>query len=344
MMIAAGLVLTAALLAWLMTPLAKRYSEWRGLIDEPGPRRSHDRAIARGGGIAPAWAIILAAAFAIPLLGQSRDWGFIAGALLLLVVGWADDHHPLAVRWRLAAQILAAGIAVFLLGLLSVVEFRLGGVSVEIHFSWLWTPLAVLAMVWLVNLFNFMDGADGLATSQTLISATLFAIGFLSAGETANALIAAIVAAAALGFLCWNWPPAAIFLGDSGSLVFGWCMAWLAFAGAGSGAISPVLAAIATAPFVIDATATLASRVRRGEQWYTPHRDHAYQRLLRSGWRHGQLLVAWTALNLLMVVPAFAIALLWPEGEALVAVVLGVLLVSIWKLVINNHNTPSPNR
>ena len=198
---------------------------------------------------------------------------------------------------------------------------------------WLWTPLAVVAVVWVVNLFNFMDGSDGLATSQAFLSAGLFGLSFAWLGEPVLSAVAWVTAGSALGFLFWNWPRASIFLGDSGSLLLGWCMAFLALGGVVTGSVPIWLSFIIVAPFVVDATATLGWRLMRGERWYTPHTDHAYQYMIRMGWSHRRVLLAWIALNFLLIVPACMLALWRPQLGMGIAAALVVLLTGVWALV-----------
>lgn len=309
-----------------ITPLVRRYAIARGLVDCPGPRRNHLGAVPRGGGLA------IAATFAAGVLaaapGTVVAW-MLGSALLVAALGWAEDHRALPVSARLVAEFGLAAVVVAALG--PVDAIALGGVRVDA--AWLWTPLAVVAVVWLTNLFNFMDGADGLAAAQAAISAATFAVLFALAGHPGPAEYGLMAAAAALGFLAWNRPRARIFLGDTGSLLLGWCMAMLALAGTLTGAAAPALAFIVVAPFVVDATLTLGWRAARGARWYTPHQDHAYQYLIRAGWSHGRVLLLWIALNALLVMPAAALVVHWPEAELGVAATLAAVLTGGWYVV-----------
>jgi len=321
---AAGIALLGAV---VLTPLMRRYSVWRGLIDQPGARRSHSSPVARGGGLAIGVSLVLTTIVFAP--SGALVTPFVTGAAIVTLLGWVDDHAPLSVRWRLGIQLLVAVGITSWLGPVEAVS--IAGVSVSA--AWLWTPMAVVAIIWLINLFNFMDGSDGLASSQAVISFVLFAFAFGLAGEIAGAWLAAVAAGASLGFLFWNRPVASIFLGDAGSLLLGWCAGALALAGTLSGSFSVWVSLIIVSPFVIDATVTLCWRLARGEQWYTAHADHAYQFLIRLGWSHGKVLLAWIALNGLLVVPATAIALWKPQADMGVAAVLTVILAGVWYVV-----------
>lgn len=321
---AAGLALAAA---FALTPLVRRYSIRRGLIDQPGARRSHEVPIARGGGVAIALALVCAVVLFVP--GDPLVLPFVAGAAFISLLGWCDDHAPLTVGWRLAVQAFAAVVAVVCIG--PVESIQVAGFTLSA--VWLWSPLAVVGLIWLMNLFNFMDGSDGLASTQAVISCGLFALAFALQGESASASLAWISAAATLGFLIWNWPEASIFLGDSGSLLLGWCVGCLALAGAVNGAVSIWLAFVIVSPFAVDATATLCWRLVRRERWYTPHTDHSYQYLIRVGWSHRRVLIAWIVLNGLLVMPATATVLWKPRADLAVATVLTVVLTGAWYIV-----------
>lgn len=317
----------ALIVAFVLTPVMRRYSHARGLIDQPGARRSHSSPVARGGGLAIGISLVATAVAFAP--NGAMVAPFVGGAAMVSLLGWVDDHAPLSVRWRLGIQLLAAVGIVSWLG--PVESISIGGL--ETSAAWLWTPMAVVAIIWLMNLFNFMDGSDGLASSQAAISFALFAAAFGLAGDTTGAWLAAAAAGASLGFLIWNRPPASIFLGDSGSLLLGWCAGGLALAGTLADSFSVWVSFIIVSPFVADATLTLCWRLIRGERWYTAHADHAYQYLIRLGWSHGNVLLAWIALNGLLVVPATAVALWKPQADLGVAAVLTVILSGVWYLV-----------
>ena len=320
----AGIALIVAL---VLTPLMRWYSRRRGLIDQPGARRSHSSPVARGGGLSIGISLLITAIAFAP--AGELVVPFVGGAAIASLLGWRDDHAPLGVGWRLGIQLLLAVGIVSWLG--PVESIIIAGAPVQA--PWLWTPMAVVAIVWLMNLFNFMDGSDGLASSQAVISFSLFAVAFALSGETAGAWLAVVAAGASFGFLCWNRPPASIFLGDSGSLLLGWCAGGLALAGSVSNSFSVWVSFIIVSPFVIDATVTLCWRLVRGERWYTPHRSHAYQYLLRLHWSHGRVLLAWIALNGLLVVPAAALALWKPQADLAVAAILTVILAGAWYVV-----------
>ncbi len=246
------------------TWLARRYALKRHLLDEPGERRSHSVATPRGGGAG----IVLALLVAALTLGnrfpahQLFLAAFSIGLLMVAVAGWMDDHAPLSPWWRLLTHCVAGAL--------------LGAAIWEASDDPVRGVLAAAAVVVLVNIWNFMDGIDGMAASQAAIVAASIAL--LSAAPE-SALGWAMVAAC-IGFLPFNFPAARIFLGDvgSGSLGFAIAAAWFAVTSPGSGGVPlGALVLLPLAPFLVDAGLTLLRRVVRRERWWTAHDQHAYQ-------------------------------------------------------------------
>jgi UDP-N-acetylmuramyl pentapeptide phosphotransferase/UDP-N-acetylglucosamine-1-phosphate transferase len=274
--------------------------------------------VPRGGGLAPVGVLLVAVAALAQLDEAPIDaWlPAVAGALLLAGVGWRDDRGGLGPLAKLAPQ--AASVAVGLVALAA------GG---PVFQGWLPRPLdlalAGLAWLWFVNLYNFMDGSDGMAAGEAAtIGLGLALVGLWvgwPAGESGRGLA---LAGAALGFLLWNRPPARLFLGDAGSLPLGYLCGWLLLAAAGRGQWAPAL--ILPAYFLVDATWTLLRRASRGENLLAAHAEHFYQQAVRAGHGHrGTLLMVGTA-NLVLIVFAFGAA----KGETGAALIGAALTVT----------------
>ena len=279
------------------TWLARRYALARALVDQPGERRSHVNPTPRGGGIAIAVALVIAS---IALLARYPTAvipisAFLAGVVAIAVVGFVDDHRPLSPVLRLAVHVIASlafGLALYLAGAPA------------------WTALGTsVACVALTNVWNFMDGIDGIAATQAVLAATVLAA--LSIGVW-NGLALAL-AAACFGFLPFNYPRARIFMGDVGSGTLGFSIAALAGA-AVSTATHPAWVAVTVAmvvsAFVIDAGLTLLRRILRLEAWWTPHTQHAYQAAARV-WGHPRVTIAyaaWTVASVLVSMSVFRAA------------------------------------
>lgn len=251
----------AALGTWLL----RRYALHRRLLDHPGERRSHVVATPRGGGMAIVAALLsgcVAAGVIWPAAGPILGW-FAAGLVLVAGVGWWDDHRPLSARLRFAIHLLAS----VMLGWL-----------VSHHTGNLWGGvLTAMASVVLINVWNFMDGINGLASSQAALAALAFAA--VVPGAWAWAGLA--VAAACLGFLPFNFPRARIFLGDGGSGALGYVLAALLALTVASGRVSWWISWLPLTAFLVDAGFTLLSRMLAGQRWWEPHAQHLYQRLAR---------------------------------------------------------------
>lgn len=275
------------------TWLARRYALRRQMLDQPGERRSHRVATPRGGGIAIAAALLLAALWQVWHMHVTAEPGalpmaaFALGLLLVAGSGWLDDHRPVSPWVRLAVHALAS--AQFAMAL-----WFAGAGPAAVAFAFL-APLA------LTNVWNFMDGIDGLATSQAILAALAIALWATGAWWW----LAWALLAASAGFLPWNLPRARIFLGDVGSGSLGFALgALLAATLAGAREAGAWLLLLPLSAFLLDAGLTLGRRVLRGERWWTPHVEHAYQLLSRRLGRHGPVTAVyalWTACPLAVV-------------------------------------------
>jgi Fuc2NAc and GlcNAc transferase len=328
-----ALAWTVALLVPLLSCLPfARYLSKRGQVDRPDARRTHQGSIPRGGGIPVALGLLLGLAVAVVLeiLPLERALPIAALVAVLSGLGGVDDARGLGVRVRILLQ---SAIAVGVVALWADFETVRIYAGLEGSSPWVLSILAVLAFIWMMNLHNFMDGLDGLAAQQAIWSGLAYGVIFFRGGQGVEFLLAGLLVAAGLGFLVWNRPPARIFLGDSGSLLIGGLVGWFAIRALQTGAASLMACILISALFVVDATATLLRRVTQGERWYTPHRSHAYQRLADRQWSQGSILMLYCGVNVCIVLPALAIALVRPSMDAiLTSGVVGVLLAGWWRI------------
>ena len=261
----------------------KRLIDWlqaAAVLDIPNHRSLHGLPVPRGAGLAIAMVVLLAqCGLALSGVVQWRETlVLLAAGAGFAALGWADDRGSKPVLLRLIAQFVIAGGCVLGLAfplLNNMISMVVAGV-------------AIAALVWHVNLFNFMDGADGFAAAQAIMVAFGLAILLANHGDVGLALWAVAIAGATAGFLRWNWSPARIFLGDSGSYFLGFELAVLIYAArlAGVGLAAMI---ILLAPFVVDATLTLLGRMLSGRTWWQAHRSHAYQLLVLRGWSPSRL-------------------------------------------------------
>lgn len=287
------------------------------LLDRPNDRSSHRRPTPHGGGVP----LLLSCALGM-LLCQVwyGPWPEVYGvimlaALLLMLVGVIDDLRGLSVGVRMATySLLSLSMAGYLLspwlsgGLLVV-----GGV------------VAAVVLLWSLNLYNFMDGIDGIAAIQCILACGSAAL--LSWGSGASpeySLFCLLLAASHLGFLVWNWPPARLFMGDAGSIPTGFLLAALALLGGVQGQLNPLCWLILLAAFLTDATWTLIWRMLSGQRFLQAHRLHAYQRLSRHWGSHLPVDFGLVALNALWLFPLAWFVQIWP-GPGFLLVILAYL-------------------
>ncbi|HEX6965394.1 MAG TPA: glycosyltransferase family 4 protein [Gemmatimonadaceae bacterium] len=323
--IAISLVLGVVLTGWV-----RRYALARSIIDVPNHRSSHTVATPRGGGMAIVLCYVagIVALWVLGLLPLHIAMALL-GAVAIALVGWRDDHGELSPLVRLIVQLAASVWAVAWLHGFPVIS--LGHSTAHVG---LWgSALAVLALVWLTNLYNFMDGIDGIAGSEAVLVGSAIAVILWRAGAPGLAIASAVLAAAALGFLFWNWPPARIFMGDVGSGTVGFAFGTIALSAQRTAAVPALILLLPLGVFIGDATFTVVRRALRRERLYAAHRSHIYQQLVQLGWEHERVTTAVSVLTL--GVSALAgIALLYPALAA--ASILGaivLLVASGWVLV-----------
>ena len=302
-----------------------------GMVDQPDPsRRLHTQPTPRGGGAVMALVLCALALAQFQAFESSLQGVWVALFLVSVAgLGWLEDTHPRPIRWRLIGQFALGALVLLAMG--PIAGVTVGALSVSN--SLIWTALGLVAVVWLMNLYNFMDGSDGLAASQGVWAGVGFALLFAEQGAYPWAWLAAGLAGGCAGFLVWNRPVASVFMGDSGSLLIGGTVGLLAYQGVASGQISLVVCLMLTSVFVVDATATLVRRVIRGHKWYTPHASHAFQCLIAGGLSHAQLLMLYLGVNVIWVLPFVVGALMWPQFEGwLGAIVYATLLLGWWRV------------
>ncbi|MGH7014557.1 MAG: MraY family glycosyltransferase [Stellaceae bacterium] len=311
--VAGAIVLAAGFGSAILTALARRWLGGAAILDRPGARSSHATPVPRGAGLAIV--AVLAAAWlglAVRHLIPPDSVVVALAAVALALLSFVDDWRGLSVAVRLLAHSAAV-----------IVALAFFPRDALVFQGWLPLPLdraaAVLLWVWFVNLYNFMDGIDGITGIETAcVGLGAVVVAFAGGRDVAVAALAAT--AVALGFLRFNWQPATVFLGDAGSVPLGYAMGWLLLVLAREGLWAPAL--ILPLYYLADATVTLARRAARGETPWRAHRDHFYQRALRG---NDHAAVARLVLAGDVGLAALALlALAWP----LVAVGLAVILVA----------------
>jgi Fuc2NAc and GlcNAc transferase len=274
------ILLTIFVTSLVSVDFARRYALRRNILDLPNSRSSHAAPTPRGGGagMVVSFVAALCTLALFHLLDAKTAWTWILACCAVAGIGWLDDRRQLSARRRLVVHGLAAVFVIALLGGLPQQQLTRWGLGEY----WVGSGFAVLVLVWGTNLFNFMDGIDGIAASEAIfVSAAGACLNWIGGGNSGMTAALLSLSAAAAGFLVWNWPPARIFMGDVGSGFLGFAVTALAVVTSQRGnapiEVWPILGGV----FLVDATVTLLRRLWRRERWMEPHRMHAYQHLVR---------------------------------------------------------------
>lgn len=302
----APLAVAAGALTLVATRRVLAYLQRKQILDRPNERSSHSLPIPRGGGLATTPVMALAV-----LAGHGPAVWLGLGALVLLAVSWLDDRKGLPPLPRFAVHGLA--VAAFL-AILPAEQMVFQGVLP----LWADRLLAGLGWLWFVNLYNFMDGIDGITGTETVC----LGLGIALVGGATLGAPALAVAAVGGAFLVFNWHPAKVFLGDSGSVPFGYVLGGLLVLLAVQGQLAAAL--ILPGYYLADATLTLSRRALAGEKVWRPHRTHFYQRAVQGGKRHDQVSLAVAGGNVLLV----GCALVAASGRIAVAAAAAVVVVA----------------
>ena len=310
-----ALVLTAVALWILMRLQIGRY-----MLDHPNQRSLHAEPTPRLGGIGMALGVLAAWSYA----GVAIEAWVTLGLVVLIIVSLLEDVRGVPVLLRLATHLFAALLA-------AIVLFQ---AAVDPWFI----LAAVIATAWMTNLYNFMDGSDGLAGGMAAIGFGSYGVVALSAGDLPFAAVNLSIAAAACGFLLSNFPPARVFMGDVGSIPLGYLAAVLDVSGWLRGDWPVWFGAVVFSPFIVDATLTLFKRLLRGARVWHAHREHYYQRLVQGGWGHRKTALAEYALMILC--SGVAVAGIRLEQTPLVAALGAIVLLYAGLVVALERHFP----
>ncbi|BAO87176.1 MULTISPECIES: MraY family glycosyltransferase [Caballeronia] len=323
-------VLAFAACALILQTLIRTGLAWRLATDIPNERSLHERPTPRVGG----WGVVPVAVIALIVAAPSM-WLVAACAVFLAAVSQIDDRRGLPARVRFAAHIVAVVLVI---------------AAHPANVPWWALALVGFLMLWLVNLYNFMDGSDGLAGGMALFGFGGYALAALAgpAPDAGLGLASTAVAGAALGFLTLNFHPARIFLGDAGSIPLGFLAGAFGYWGWQRGAWPVWFPALVFSPFIADASVTLLRRLARGEKFWQAHREHYYQRMVRLGMGHARTALTWYLLMLAGIVLAnwalwFPFAGQWAAvaSWAVVVVAAGAWVDSRWRRHETRHSGQS---
>ena len=313
-----------------------RYGPRFGLLDTPVARSAHVAPKPLGGGAALAAPYFLCVIWFVASAAISESALAYLGCLFIVVLGFSDDRWQLSSKVRLPVQFIVSLAAVRAIGVDSV-DFGFFSLSEPLTLS----LLAVLSLVWLCNLTNFMDGIDGIAASQLLVtslSCVVLLVGLdAAAGESGEhdvvLTLSVVLAASAAGFLLWNWSPASLFMGDAGSGFIGFALGLLALESLVTQRMSVWSWVLLLGVFIADTAVTLLVRIIRGERWYEGHSQHAYQILSRRLNSHPRVVGGVILINICWLLPLAWVAGILPHYGVLFATIgLAPLLLGCYRL------------
>ena len=288
------LILLSVALSFVLTYLIKEYSLRKKILAEPNERSLHEKPTPTGGGVAIVfvWYLGISILFLSGIIEKELFYALLCGALIA-VISLIDDIFSLSPLLRLIVHFISSISALWLLGGLRPIIIP----EFEMNYTYIIYPLAIIGMVWFINLFNFMDGVDGFASVQAIIISLVM---FIFTGGISNILLIACIT----GFLFWNWPKARIFMGDVGSTQLGFILVVLGIYFHNKLEFSILNWIMLASPFWFDATLTLFRRWRNGEKLSEAHRKHAYQRFVQAGFTHQKLifvLIGVNSINILFI-------------------------------------------
>ncbi len=287
------------------------------LLDHPNERSLHDAPKPRIGGIGIGIALLIAL-IAVPFIGFTllAKSGYIAaGALVVLVISFMDDVRSLSAGLRIPFHFLAAGLLI--VAGLSLQKISVADAEFPLPVS-AGIVVSILYVVWMINLYNFMDGMDGFAGGMAVIGFGVLGLLAVDGGSPFIAAVSLSIAGAALGFLVFNFPPARVFMGDVGASTLGFFAAALTLWADRAQVVPLWISVLIFSPFVADATVTLFRRAVNREKVWLAHRNHYYQKLVRLGWGHRKTVIAEYLLMLACAISAVIAARLGPTGQWIV--------------------------
>lgn len=315
-----------ALLSFVLVAIVRSWAIRQHMLDIPNRRSCHSLPTPRGGGLAIVLSFLVALSY-LAVSGQIEGNNFIAfmgGGILVAAIGYWDDRHDLSARFRLWGHFTAAVWAVIWTG--GIAHLDLGFVTWE--WGWLGYIVSVLGIVWLLNLYNFMDGIDGIAASEAVYVLGVGGLFLMNRGSDGLAWVSLALAAACTGFLFWNWPPAKIFMGDVCSGFLGYMMALLAIVSDQKSGVSLWVWLLLLSVFIVDATVTLVRRLLNGRQVFQAHRSHAYQHAAIQFDSHLKVTVGILGINLFGLLPLALVTWNWPS-TALITTSTAIILLTI---------------
>ena len=283
-------------LSWTITAWVKRFALNNSIIDHPNQRSLHCVPMPRGGGLSITLLILfgITTLWAYQLLSSELTMAALIGGSLVALIGWLDDRSNFSIVARASFYLLASIWSVYwMLG----IDFGTNIDNILLIFC------LIIGIAWLTNLYNFMDGSDGIAAIQAISAGIMGSVFLIHTNESGLVYLLLIIIASSTGFLIWNWPPARIFMGDVGSCLLGFIYSIIIIETYIKNILPLTVWLILFSFFICDASLTLLFRVASGKKWYRAHREHGYQLYIQMGKSHRQLVYAILSINMFFLYP-----------------------------------------
>lgn len=333
----------AFIISSFLTWLIQCYTISHSILDIPNERSSHSTPIPRGGGLA----IVLTTSTGLGLiwfLFRIWPWSnlllYLAGGLLIAIISWIDDLHPVPWFARFISHSLAAIIILAGFGFWKSIIFPGLG---KLDLGWAGLPITFLWIVGLTNSYNFMDGIDGIAGSQAFVAGLGWAFLGILFELPLVAALGTLLSATSLGFLSFNWPPASIFMGDVGSAFLGYTFASLGIISSKKEPSLAIAGFLLVWPFVFDTSFTFFRRVINKENVFAPHRSHLYQRLVISGFNHRTVTLVYIGLDILGLLLALMTLAKKTWMNVMIIIVLSLACFGLLWFTVNSEKNKMQN-
>lgn len=312
--------------SWVLTGVFRLVALKSNLLDIPVSRSAHNTPVPVGGGIVLVF-IFMTAVVSLYLTERLSFPQFMSfmGAFVIAAVGFVDDIKKLPIHWRIIPQLACSIWGIWWLDGIPDIDFF----AFQVSSTWILNSLGVVALIWLVNLYNFMDGIDGIAASELAfvnVMSLLFVIKFRDSGIF---LLSLVSLGASCGFLIWNWSPAKLFLGDVGSGFIGYALGIMAVITLHLGVMTVWTWLVLLAVFVVDTLVTLLRRVIAGNKWYQGHASHGYQKAAKRFSSHRKVTISVMLINTFWLAPLAWLSVEYPNLGIVIALIAVVPLLGL---------------
>jgi len=321
-------------LSWGITAWVKHYALNNSIMDHPNQRSLHSVPIPRGGGLSISL-IILSGVLILwlyKLLSIELTMAAFIGGSLVALIGWLDDRSNFPIVARALFYLFASIWSVcWILGIGEVANID----------NILYIFCLIVGTAWMTNLYNFMDGSDGIAAIQAISAGIMGGIFLININEPGLVYLILIIIASSTGFLIWNWPPARIFMGDIGSCLLGFIYSIIIIETYINNMLPLSIWLILFSVFICDASLTLLLRVASGKKWYRAHRQHGYQLYILMGKTHKQLICVILGINIIILYPTSFFAFNYVEYQWWITLAVYSFLTGIWITIQIQHKNNS---